>query len=265
MDMDLSGKRALITGSTRGIGLAVAKGLARMGAEVIVNGRTDDGVERAMDAVLQVAPTAAIHGMAANISDAEGCDAVIFAFPKIDILVNNFGIHGSRDFFEIPDADWQHLFDANVMSGVRLTRYYLKDMLTYNDWGRVVFVSGESAVVVPPEMVHYGMTKSAQLVIARGAAETTKGTNITVNSVLPGPTGVEARREGLAARAAEQGTTVEDPKRRAFTERRPTSLLQRHASTEEIANLICYVCSKASSATNGATLRADGGIITNPF
>ena len=263
--MDLSGKRALVTGSTRGIGLAVAKGLAKMGAEIIVNGRTDDGVERAMDAVLQIAPTGAIHGMAADISDADGCDAVIFAFPKIDILVNNFGLHGPRDFLEIPDQEWQDLFDANVMSGVRLTRYYLKDMLTYNDWGRVVFVSSESAIFAPRQTVHYGMTKAARLVIARGAAETTKGTNITVNSVLPGPTRVEAQNERLSARAAEQGTTVEDPTRRAFTERRPSSPPRRHASTEEIANLICHVCSKASGATNGATLRADGGIITNPL
>ncbi len=265
MDMDLSGKRVLITGSTRGIGLATAKGLARMGAEVIVNGRTDDGVERAMDAVLQVAPTGAIHGMAADLSDAEGCEAMIFAFPKIDILVNNFGIYGPTDFFDIKDEDWQGLFDAYVMSGVRLTRSYLKDMLTFNDWGRVVFVSSESAIFVPREMVHYGMTKSAQLVIARGAAETTKGTNITVNSVLPGPTWVEAQTERLSARAEAQCTTVEDLKRRTSTERRPSSLIQRYASTEEIANLICYVCSKASSATNGATLRADGGIVTNPF
>jgi NAD(P)-dependent dehydrogenase (short-subunit alcohol dehydrogenase family) len=265
VDMDLTGKRALVTGSTRGIGLATAKGLAAMGAEIIVNGRTDDAVERAMDAILQVAPTVPIHGMAADLSDRDGCDAVIFAFPKIDILVNNMGIYAPRDFFDIPDEEWQHLFDANVMSGVRLTRYYLKDMLKYRDWGRVVFVSSESAVFVPREMVHYGMTKSAQLVIARGAAETTKGTNVTVNSVLPGPTWVEAQSERLAARAESQQTTVEELKSRTFTERRPSSLLQRYTSPDEVANLICYLCSKASSATNGAALRADGGIITNPF
>jgi NAD(P)-dependent dehydrogenase (short-subunit alcohol dehydrogenase family) len=265
MDMDLSGKRALVTGSTRGIGLATAKGLAAIGAEIIVNGRSDDDVERAMDAVLQVAPTVPIHGMAADLSDADGCEAMIMSFPKIDILVNNMGIYEPKDFFETTDDDWQRLFDVNVMSGVRLTRYYLADMLKYRDWGRVVFVSSESAIFVPREMVHYGMTKAAQLVIARGAAEATKGTNVTVNSVLPGPTWVEAQTERLSARAAAQGTTVEELKRRTFTERRPSSLLQRYTSTDEIANLICYVCSKASSATNGATLRADGGIITNPF
>jgi NAD(P)-dependent dehydrogenase (short-subunit alcohol dehydrogenase family) len=157
------------------------------------------------------------------------------------------------------------MFDVNVMSGVRLPRHYLARMLEAKDWGRVVFVSSESAIFVPKEMVHYGFSKGAQLVIARGAAEQTQGTNITVNSVLPGPTWVEMQEPRLTARAEAMGTTLEDLKARTFTERRPASLLQRYASTEEVANMICYVCSKASSATNGAALRVEGGIVTNPF
>jgi NAD(P)-dependent dehydrogenase (short-subunit alcohol dehydrogenase family) len=175
------------------------------------------------------------------------------------------GIYEPKPFFDIPDADWQKMFEVNVMSGVRLTRHYLKGMLDADKWGRVVFVSSESAIFVPKEMVHYGFSKSAQLIIARGAAELTKGTKVTVNSVLPGPTWVEMQPTRLAARAKSMGTTADELAKRTFTERRPASLLQRYATPEEIANLICYVCSKASSATNGATLRADGGIVTNPF
>jgi NAD(P)-dependent dehydrogenase (short-subunit alcohol dehydrogenase family) len=265
MDLDLSGKLALVTGSTRGIGLATATGLARMGAEVIVNGRGQAAVDDALARIGQAAGAAILHGLAADLGDAAGCAAVIAAFPSVDILVNNLGIYAPKPFFEIADADWQLMFDVNVMSGVRLTRHYLKQMLDSKDWGRVVFVSSESGVFIPKEMVHYGFSKAAQLVIARGAAESTKGTNVTVNSVLPGPTWVEMATERLTARAASQGTTLEDLKARTFTERRPASLLQRYASPDEIANLICYLCSKASSATNGAALRADGGIVTNPF
>ena len=265
MDLDLTGKLALVTGSTRGIGLAAAKGLAAMGAEVVVNGRTDDAVSGALDDIRQAVAGARLHGLAADISDAAGCDAVIAAFPDVDILVNNMGIYEPKPFFEIPDAGWQSMFDVNVMSGVRLTRHYLKRMLDTKDWGRVVFVSSESGIVIPKEMVHYGFSKGAQLTIARGAAEYTKGTNITVNAVLPGPTWVEAQTERLTARAQAQGTTVEDLKARTFSERRPSSLLQRYATPEEVANMICYVCSKAAGATNGAALRVEGGIVTNPF
>jgi NAD(P)-dependent dehydrogenase (short-subunit alcohol dehydrogenase family) len=265
VDLDLTGKLALVTGSTRGIGLATAKGLASMGAEVIVNGRTENAVSAAIEMINQAAGDVPLQGLAADVSNAAGCDALIAAFGEVDILVNNMGIYEPKAFFDIPDEDWQWMFDANVMSGVRLTRHYLKQMLDRKDWGRVVFVSSESGIYIPKEMVHYGFSKSAQLVIARGAAETTKGTNITVNSVLPGPTTVEAQGERLAKRAEAQGTTVEDLKARTFTERRPSSLLQRFASTDEVANMICYVCSKAASATNGAALRVEGGIVTNPF
>ncbi len=265
MDLDLTGKMALVTGSTRGIGLATAIGLARMGAEVIVNGRTDAAVAEAIAKVMAAAPAAKTQAAAFDLGTADGCAALTRRFPDVNILVNNLGIYEPKPFFEIPDGDWTKMFEVNVMSGVRLTRHYLKGMLDAKQWGRVVFVSSESGIFIPKEMVHYGFSKSAQLVIARGAAELTKGTDVTVNSVLPGPTWVEMQPVRLAARAKTMGTTVEDLAARTFTERRPMSLLQRYATPEEVANLICYVCSKASSATNGAALRADGGIVTNPF
>jgi NAD(P)-dependent dehydrogenase (short-subunit alcohol dehydrogenase family) len=264
MDLDLSGKTALVTGSTRGIGLAAAKGLAAMGAEVIVNGREAAAVTEAMAQIRKLTPAAKLQTAAFDLGEAAGCAALIKKFADADILVNNLGIYEPKPFFEIEDADWNKMFEVNVMSGVRLTRHYLKRMLD-GDWGRVVFVSSESGVYIPKEMVHYGFSKSAQLVIARGAAEQTKGSNVTVNSVLPGPTWVEMVPTRLAARAKAMGTTADDLVARTFTERRPASLLQRFAQPEEVANLICYLCSKASSATNGAAMRVDGGIVTNPF
>lgn len=265
MDLDLSGKLALVTGSTRGIGLAAAKGLAAMGADVIVNGRERPAVLDAVAQIGKIAPKAKLHPAPFDLGGAAGCAGIIGQFGEVDILVNNLGIYEPKPFFEIEDADWSKMFDVNVMSGVRLTRHYLKRMLDNKDWGRVVFVSSESGVYVPKEMVHYGFSKAAQLFIARGAAEQTKGTNVTVNSVLPGPTWVEMVPTRLAARAKAMGTTADDLAARTFTERRPASLLQRYAKPEEVANLICYLCSKASSATNGAALRVDGGIVTNPF
>jgi NAD(P)-dependent dehydrogenase (short-subunit alcohol dehydrogenase family) len=265
MDLDLTGKVALVTGSTRGIGLATALGLARMGAQVIVNGRTEPPVAEAIAKIKGAVPGAKTQAAVFDLGAAEGCAALIARFPAVDILVNSLGIYEPKPFFDIPDEDWRRMFEVNVMSGVSLTRHYLQGMLQEKKWGRVVFVSSESAIFVPKEMVHYGFSKGAQLVIARGAAEMTKGTNVTVNSVLPGPTWVEMAPVRLAARAKGLGTTAEDLAARTFTERRPASLLQRYAAPEEIANLICYVCSKASSATNGAALRADGGIVTNPF
>ena len=265
MDLDLTGKTALVTGSTRGIGLATAVGLARMGAEVIVNGREASTVAEAIGKIKDAVASAKTKPAPGDLSTADGCRDLIRRFPAVDILVNNLGIYEPKPFFETPDEDWNKMFEVNVMSGVRLTRHYLKGMLDAKDWGRVVFVSSESAIFVPKEMVHYGFSKSAQLLIARGVAELTKGTNVTVNSVLPGPTWVEMQPVRLAARAKTQGTTAEDLAKRTFTERRPSSLLQRYATPEEIANMICYVCSKASSATNGAALRVEGGIVTNPF
>ena len=265
MNLDLTGKTALVTGSTRGIGLASAIALARMGAGVIINGRENASLADAMAKVTQSVPAASVQMAAFDLGSAEGCAGLIAQFPEVDILVNNLGIYEPKAFFDIEDADWSRMFEVNVMSGVRLVRHYLKRMLDNKDWGRVVFVSSESGVYIPREMVHYGFSKSAQLVIARGAAELTKATNVTVNSVMPGPTWVEMAPVRLAARAKAAGTTVDDLTSRMFTERRPASLLQRYATPEEVANLICYLCSKASSATNGAALRVDGGIVTNPF
>jgi NAD(P)-dependent dehydrogenase (short-subunit alcohol dehydrogenase family) len=265
MNLDLTGKIALVTGSTRGIGLATAAGLAQMGAEVIISGRANAAVTDSIAKVRQSSSTAKLHAAVFDLGAAEGCAGLVAQFPEVDILVNNLGIYEPKAFFDIEDADWERMFDVNVMSGVRLTRHYLKRMLDHKEWGRVVFVSSESAVYVPKEMVHYGFSKAAQLYIARGAAEQTRSTNITVNSVLPGPTWVEMAPVRLAARAEAMGTTVDDLVARLFSERRPASLLQRYATPEEVANLICYVCSKASSATNGAAMRVDGGIVTNPF
>jgi len=236
-----------------------------LGAEVIVNGREATAVADAIAKIQQAAPAARAHAAVFDLGGAEGCAGLVAQFPEIDILVNNLGIYEPKAFFDIEDDDWTRMFEVNVMSGVRLTRHYLKRMLDHKEWGRVVFVSSESGVFIPKEMIHYGFSKAAQLVIARGAAELTKGTNVTVNSVMPGPTWVEMAPVRLAARAKGMGTTVDELVTRTFTERRPASLLQRYAQPEEIANLICYVCSKASSATNGAALRADGGIVTNPF
>lgn len=264
-DLNLHGKLALVTGSTRGIGLASAKGLAAMGAEVVVHGRTAAATDAAIASIRQSQPEALLRAINADVATAAGCDAVIKQLPQVDILVNNVGVYNLKPFFEITDEEWQEMMDVNVMSGVRLTRHYLKGMLDANGWGRVVFISSESGVVVPKEMVHYGFSKSAQLMIARGAAETTRGTQVTVNSVLPGPTWVEEMQSRLEARAADQNTTVDELKKRTFTERRPTSLLQRHATAKEVADLVCYVCSPASSATNGAALRVDGGVVANPF
>jgi NAD(P)-dependent dehydrogenase (short-subunit alcohol dehydrogenase family) len=265
MNLDLTGKTALVTGSTRGIGLATAIGLAQMGAEVVVNGREQAAVNDAMAKVRQAAPSAKVHAAVHDLGVTAILTALVVQFPQVDILVNNLGIYEPKGFFEIEDSDWTKMFEVNVMSGVRLTRHYLQRMLDNKEWGRVVFVSSESGVFVPKEMIHYGFSKAAQLFIARGAAELTKGTDVTVNSVMPGPTWVEMAPVRLAARAKGMGTTVDDLVARTFSERRPASLLQRYALPEEVANLICYVCSKAASATNGAALRVDGGIVTNPF
>ena len=264
MNLDLTGKRALITGSTRGIGLASAVELASMGADIVINGRSQDKVDEAIDTVTSKVPNVTIQGIAADLGTADGCKAVISAVPDVDILVNNMGIYDPKAFEDISDDDWELMFTVNVMSGVRLSRHYLPQLLK-KDWGRVVFVSSESGIFIPAEMIHYGFSKAAQLAISRGMAELTAGTGITVNSVLPGPTWVEMQSVRLAARAKDQGTTVEDLIEKTFAERRPSSLLKRYATPEEVASLIAYVCSPASAATNGAALRVDGGIVRTPF
>jgi NAD(P)-dependent dehydrogenase (short-subunit alcohol dehydrogenase family) len=260
MKIDLSGKTALVTGSTSGIGHAVAKGLAAAGAEVVVNGRAQGKVDAAAAAIAKAVPGAKVRGVAADVSTAAGCKMLVTAVPEVDILINNAGIFEPKAFFEIPDEDWSRFFEVNVMSGVRLSRAYFSGMLKRN-WGRIVFISSESALNIPKEMIHYGMTKTAQIAISRGLAEMTKGTAVTVNSVLPGPTMSEGVETFIKDIAKHNGVSVEQATKQFFQQQRPTSLLQRFATVEEIANMVIYVASKESSATNGAALRAEGGIV----
>jgi NAD(P)-dependent dehydrogenase (short-subunit alcohol dehydrogenase family) len=260
MKIELKGKTALVTGSTSGIGHAVARGLAASGADVVVNGRTQAKVDAAVAAIAGAIPGARVRGVAADVSTATGCNTLVAALPEVDILINNAGIFEPKGFFDIPDDDWSRFFEVNVMSGVRLSRACLPGMLKRN-WGRIVFISSESALNIPKEMIHYGMTKTAQLAVSRGLAEMTRGTAVTVNSVLPGPTmseGVEAFVKDLAR---QNGQSVEDAASQFVKQFRPTSLLERFASVEEIANMVIYVASKEASATNGAALRAEGGIV----
>jgi NAD(P)-dependent dehydrogenase (short-subunit alcohol dehydrogenase family) len=260
MKIDLSGKTALVTGSTSGIGNAIARGLAAAGASVVVNGRTQAKVDAAVGATTKAVPGSKVRGVAADVSTIAGCKALVAALPDTDILINNAGIFEPKGFFDIPDEDWSRFFEVNVMSGVRLARAYMPGMLKRN-WGRIVFISSESALNIPKEMIHYGMSKTAQLAVSRGLAEMTRGTAVTVNSVLPGPTmseGVEAFVKDLAR---QNGQSVEEAASQFIRQFRPTSLLQRFATVEEIANMVVYVASRESSSTNGAALRAEGGII----
>jgi NAD(P)-dependent dehydrogenase (short-subunit alcohol dehydrogenase family) len=260
MNIDLSGKTALITGSTSGIGHAIARGLASAGASVVVNGRSQAKVDAAVAAIAKAVPDGKVRGIAADVSTAAGCNALVAALPEVDILINNAGIFEPKGFFDIPDEDWTRFLEVNVMSGVRLSRAYLRGMLKRN-WGRVVFISSESALNIPKEMIHYGVTKTAQLALSRGLAEMTRGTAVTVNSVLPGPTMSEGVETFVKDLAKQNGQSVEEAASQFVRQFRPTSLLQRFASVDEIANMVVYVSSKEASATNGAALRAEGGIV----
>src|SRR6267142_2967296 len=260
MKIDLSGKTALVTGSTSGIGHAIAKGLAATGAEVVVNGRTQDKVDAAVAAIAKAAPGAKVRGVAADVSTAAGCAALAAALPEVDILINHAGIFEPKGFFDIPDEEWNRFFEVNVTSGVRLSRAYMPGMLKRN-WGRIVFISSESALNIPKEMIHYGMTKTAQLSVSRGLAEMTRGTAVTVNSVLPGPTLSEGVETFVKELAKQNNQSVEEAASRFVKQHRPTSLLERFASVEEIANMVVYISSKEASVTNGAALRVEGGII----
>jgi len=260
MDLQLQGKRALVTGSTAGIGLAIARGLAREGAGVIINGRSAKRVDQSVAALNKSGGSGKVEGLAADLGTAGGTRTAIERFPEVDILVNNLGIFEAKLFEDIPDADWLRFFEVNLLSGVRLSRHYLPGMKKRN-WGRIVFISSESAIQIPAEMIHYGMTKTAQLAIARGLAETTAGTNVTVNSVLPGPTASEGVNTFVEELARDQKTTRREVEKQFFQNMRPTSLLKRMAEPEEVANLVTFVCSPLSSATNGAALRADGGVV----
>ncbi|CAN5228611.1 SDR family oxidoreductase [soil metagenome] len=260
MDLRLGGKRALVTGSTAGIGFAAAARLAEEGASVVINGRSAERVEEAVRRARERAPEAEVSGVAADLGAAEGVEELLRQVPEIDVLVNNLGIFEPKDFQEITDDDWFRFFETNVMSGVRLARHYLPGMKG-RDWGRIVFVSSESAVQIPAEMIQYGVTKTAQLAVARGLAETTVGTGVTVNSVLPGPTASEGVKTFVGRMAQEQGKDEAAMEEEFFQTARPSSLLQRFIEPEEVAEMITFVCSPVSSATNGASLRADGGVV----
>lgn len=261
MDLDLTGKRALVTGSTGGIGYAIARALADLGAGVGINGRTIERVDAAVAKLTSEVKASEAFAAAGDVSTAEGVDALVDSLGPVDVLVNNTGIFEPKPFFDIPDADWQRFFDVNVMSGVRLSRALTPGMVT-RGWGRVVFVSSESAINIPVEMVHYGMTKTAQLAVSRGLAETVAGTGVTVNSVLPGPTLSDGVETFLTRMAGDAGHPDMDAMGRAFVaEHRPTSLIRRLAGVEEVASMVAYVCSPAASATSGAALRVDGGVL----
>ena len=261
MNLELKGKLALISGSTAGIGYAIAESLAREGCRVIINGRTQKRVDATLARLAgAVGPSADAVGFAADVGTAAGVAQTVARFPQVDILVNNMGIFEPKAFEDIPDQDWLRFFEANVLSGVRLSRHYLPQMKNAG-WGRIIFISSESAIQIPAEMIHYGMTKTAQLAISRGLAETTAGTGVTVNAILPGPTaseGVEGFVDNMAASRGTDRTTIE---REFFKNVRPSSLLRRFATPEEVAAMVTFVASPLSAATNGAALRVDGGVV----
>ena len=263
MDLKIRGKLALVSGSTAGIGHAIAAALAAEGARVIVNGRTQAGVDEAV-ARIAPGPGGAVLGFAGDLGTAEAAQALLEAHPGIEILVNNLGIFEPKPFDDIPDADWTRFFEVNVLSGVRLARLCLPAMRKA-DWGRIIFISSESALQIPAEMIHYGMTKTAQIAVARGLAESLAGTGITVNSVLPGPTNSRGVGDFVAALAKAENKTFEAYEKEFFEKVRPTSLLKRFETPEEIASLVAYVASPLSSGTTGAALRVDGGCTKSAF
>jgi NAD(P)-dependent dehydrogenase (short-subunit alcohol dehydrogenase family) len=262
MDLKLTDKRAVVTGSTKGIGLAIATALAAEGARVIVNGRTEASVATALGGLRRAHPAAKLEGFAGDLATTAAAAELVRRWPEVDILVNNLGIFEPRPFAEIDDDEWRRFFEVNVLSGVRLARAYLPGMKR-RDWGRIVFISSESGIQIPPEMIHYGVTKTAQLAVSRGIAETCAGTGVTVNAVLPGPTRSAGVEEFVGKLSG--GRAFAEFERTFFETARPSSLLKRFATPEEVANLVVYVCSPLSSATNGAALRVDGGVVRACF
>ncbi len=260
MDLQLAGKTALVSGSTAGIGFAIARELAQEGANVTVNGRSRERVQKAVENIQASKPKGKVTGIAADLGNSSGTDALFQKLLEVDILINNLGIFEPKEFSAITDADWLRFFEVNVLSGVRLSRQYLPGMLRKN-WGRIIFMSSESAVQIPVEMIHYGMTKTAQLAIARGLAESVAGTGVTVNSVLPGPTRSEGVGDFVEDMAKHRNISVGQVEKEFFENTRPSSLLRRFAAVEEVAAMVTYIASPRSSATNGAALRVDGGVV----
>ena len=254
MDLQLTGKSALVSGSTAGIGLAIATSLAREGAHVIVNGRTQKRVDEALATIKETVPIATVRGIALDLGTAGGVAAIVEQLPAVDILINNLGIFDPKPFEQVPDEEWMRFFEVNVMSGVRLSRAYLPGMRAKN-WGRVIFISSESALNVPTEMIHYGMTKTAQVSIARGLAQSLAGTNVTVNSVLPGPTWSEGVEQMVKGQPRDVVTNE------FFEKVRPTSIIKRFIETEEVASTVTYLCSPLAAATTGAAIRVEGGVV----
>ena len=258
MDLQIAGKKALISGSSQGIGFAIAKTLAAEGAHVVINGRSEDKLAAAKQTILAEHPQAHVACFAGDLSNSDACNQLASEHPQIDILVNALGIFEPKDFLDIPDEDWERFFNVNVLSGVRLSRAYLPYMQE-KDWGRIIFISSESAVQIPQEMIHYGTTKTAQLAVSRGLAETCAGTGITVNAVLPGPT----RSEGVVEFVDQisGGQNFEEFEKEFFQSVRPSSLIKRFADVQEVANMVTYLCSPLASATTGSAIRVDGGVV----
>ena len=260
MDLQLKNKKVLVTGSTTGIGYAIAKSFAKEGATVYLNGRTESSVNAALNSLSSAIPDSQVTGIAADLTTEHGFNKLIEELPNVDILVNNLGIYEPVDFFESNDGDWSKMFEINVLTGVRVTRFYMPKMLKAN-WGRVVFISSESAIQVPTEMIHYGMSKTAQLSIANGLAQLTKGTGVTVNSILPGPTFSEGVERFIGDLATQKNISPKAVEQQYFVETRPLSLLQRFITPDEVANAVVYVSSELAAATNGAAINVNGGIL----
>jgi len=261
LDLKLTGKTALVTGSTAGIGFGIARRLLREGASVVINGRTEARINSALDQLRQAIPDCTVQGCVADFADADAVQHLLDEHDSIDILINNVGIFAPKPFAEITDEEWLHFFEVNVLSGVRLSRHYLPRMLDQN-WGRIIFISSESGIQIPVEMVHYGTTKTAQLGVSRGLAQQTAGTNVTVNTVIPGSTRSEGSEKFISDLAQDRGLSKEDVEREFFEKIRPTSLLERFATIDEVATFVTYLASPLAAANNGAALRVDGGTVS---